>query len=694
LGDIMVDETADQPDSMDAPQSDETEKPRKKRSWLMRTFWLALICFGLFVLFLPNLAAYAITRPEVQPMINQRIPGDLKVGYASLGWQSNVFLTDVNWVSDDKHQSVSIKAINSTSPLWELVSGSNPLEFHLDGLHAKTIAPDPQEVMQSEFDLAAHLNNVLHSPLSELNKPVTVTFAESQFDITDSAGEILQSWTPISGSYESNVDDATRHAVQVSAPVANAEGTAYTNFQLTAGPDSTAGRDVVSFQFDSVDQPLSTLAYYFPNPTTLPPLTGKTNGVLSRDFGRSFRLDLDSNLDPIVDGQIGQLPGLHLQLASDYSAETDQLNVHRLYAQAGEVEFDGAGQVDNATKEGNVKIGGALAGPSEKLLELLPDNIREELELEGVQLSKLHFEGPLKPAEGSSAFALPRFQISTDITWTRAAAYGIVSENGELKAAIEGSRVKLIPTHMPISGGFIRALPEFDTSTKPITMHIPEGVVIEKAQMTEEMCRGWFGYVSPVLANATSTTGEFSLLTKATSFPVGGIGESDLAGTISIHDAKIGPGPLANEILGLIPQLQRILGQNQEAQRWLSIRDHDVNFQIKDGRVYHDEFVFHVGDVRFSTTGSVGTDKTLAMLMTVYLPDEWFAGRPLLAVLQGDPIQIPIGGTMDQPLVDARPLAQWGARVGAKAAGGLLDKLLNGELKLPQRQPRRRPPRR
>lgn len=685
----MADEATLEQESTDAP--DEKEKPRKKRSWLMRTFWLALICFGLFVLFLPNLAAYAITRPEVQPLINQRIPGDLKVGYASLGWQSNVFLTDVNWVSDSKEQSVSIKAINSASPLWELVSGSHPLKFHLDGLHAKAVAPDPHVVMQSEFDLAAHLNTLLHTPLSELKNPVTVTFAESQFDVTNSSGEILQSWRPISGSYESNIDEKTKHMIKVSAPVAGTNSTAYTNFELAAGPDSSVGRDVASFQFDSVGQPLNTLAYYFPNPTELPPLTGKTNGVLSRDFARSFRLDLDSNLDAIADEQIGQLPGLHLQLVTDYSAETDQLNVPRLYAQAGQVEFDGTGQVDNATKEGNVKIGGALAGPSEKLLELLPDNIREELELEGVQLSKLQFEGPLKPAEGSGAFALPRFQISTDITWARAAAYGIVSENGELKAAIVGARVKLIPTYMPISGGFIRALPEFDTSTKPITMHIPDGVVIDKAQMTEEMCRGWFAYVSPVLANATSTTGEFSLSTKATSFPVGGIGESELAGTISIHDAKIGPGPMANEILGLIPQLQRILGQNQEAQRWLSIREHDVNFQIKDGRVYHDEFAFNVGDVRFSTTGSVGTDRTLAMLMTVYLPDEWFAGRPLLAVLQGDPIQIPIGGTIDQPLVDARPLAQWGAQIGVKAAGGFLDKLLNGDLQLPQRQPRRRP---
>jgi hypothetical protein len=48
----------------------------------------------------------------------------------------------------------------------------------------------------------------------------------------------------------------------------------------------------------------------------------------------------------------------------------------------------------------------------------------------------------------------------------------------------------------------------------------------------------------------------------------------------------------------------------------------------------------------------------------------------LLSRLKGEVVTVRIGGTLDNPTVDRRALIDFGKRLGAKAAGGLLQNLL------------------
>ena len=78
------------------------------------------------------------------------------------------------------------------------------------------------------------------------------------------------------------------------------------------------------------------------------------------------------------------------------------------------------------------------------------------------------------------------------------------------------------------------------------------------------------------------------------------------------------------------------------------------------------------------------------MLVEIPIPDEWLDRGPVLRALRGEVVSIPLRGTLEQPDVDGRALAEWGKRIGMQAAGGLLQNLLENGLDRAAEKARRR----
>ena len=65
------------------------------------------------------------------------------------------------------------------------------------------------------------------------------------------------------------------------------------------------------------------------------------------------------------------------------------------------------------------------------------------------------------------------------------------------------------------------------------------------------------------------------------------------------------------------------------------------------------------------------------MTVEVPLQDKWLGSRRALASLKGEVLHIPVTGTFDQPAIDPKPLADFNRRLAKKAAGNLLERLLD-----------------
>jgi len=133
---------------------------------------------------------------------------------------------------------------------------------------------------------------------------------------------------------------------------------------------------------------------------------------------------------------------------------------------------------------------------------------------------------------------------------------------------------------------------------------------------------------------------------------------------VSIHEAQIGPGPLAVTYVELALQVKAILsGKSPQTARidptkgWILLPEQQVPMRTMAGRVHHQKLTMQINDVVFYTQGSVGFDQTLELTAVIPVQDKWIEKEKLPAFLKDQKIVIPIRGHITRPEPDRQVLA-------------------------------------
>ena len=177
--------------------------------------------------------------------------------------------------------------------------------------------------------------------------------------------------------------------------------------------------------------------------------------------------------------------------------------------------------------------------------------------------------------------------------------------------------------------------------------------LLADARLEPAVAQGVLAYIAPVMANATRTSGRFSLRINAATLPVGATEGGHVSGVLAMHAVDLGPGPLAQRAIESlpfklpVPQSIRIADESH------------VEFQLADRRMSHKGLAFGVPlakpdqrlDIRSS--GSVGLDdKTLDLKLELPIPADLPQDRPLLAALSGRTFSVGVGGILGEPRID------------------------------------------
>ena len=177
--------------------------------------------------------------------------------------------------------------------------------------------------------------------------------------------------------------------------------------------------------------------------------------------------------------------------------------------------------------------------------------------------------------------------------------------------------------------------------------------LLADARLEPAVAQGVLAYIAPVMANATRTSGRFSLRINAATLPVGATEGGHVSGVLAMHAVDLGPGPLAQRAIESlpfklpVPQSIRIADESH------------VEFQLADRRMSHKGLAFGVPlakpgqrlDIRSS--GSVGLDdKTLDIKLELPIPADLPQDRPLLAALSGRTFSVGVGGILGEPRID------------------------------------------
>ncbi len=667
-----------------------------RRRWLQRLTWLLLIGLAALLWTAPQLAGRYFVKHAIEVHGDDDETVKIRIGEASLGWLSPVSLTDMTVYDLRGGALLQVGRITSELPLWQLVlDRTRPgrfiarhpqvcLSFTPDGSNAADVI----RVITSNADAASFSQFALTVEGGQLLGPGIISNSPKRLeniflDISDTRSEGRQL------SFELTAD------IREQGELLPLEAAFEWTGSVTDDP-LRSGKGTAAIKFAPL--PLAALATRLQE--WMPELdlhSGRVAGQMLAewDFAESQKVRAQGTLTATdVRATVASAPEgtqeinwpsevLTFDIDGDYSPDTDSLLLSKATLQSTPVTLNAHGGISDLRGVCHLDLRGELRYDLDQFVQNLAADYREHVQVRGLQTREFSIRGPLvTQIDGVAAYDLTQVAIEADLGWERADVFGVHSEQATFITRLIGGVLEIEPQHVPVSGGQFRGNPHVDLQVRPAQAEMPQGLVLENIELSPEMCHLWMKYLSPPLAEATRAEGRFSIALSETQVPLDNMAAGKMQGVLSVHSAEVRPGPFANQIIGLVSVIEGIVsgGRNVSAAAgdvWITMPEQEIAFHLTNGRMHHASLEFHTGPVIIRSTGSVGLDETLDLMIAVTLPDEWLK-RPLLSDLfEGEIIRIPVVGTFDRPQFDRRGLADFGKRIAARATGGLLRKLFN-----------------
>ncbi|MCG8584659.1 MAG: hypothetical protein MI757_08110, partial [Pirellulales bacterium] len=251
--------------------------------------------------------------------------------------------------------------------------------------------------------------------------------------------------------------------------------------------------------------------------------------------------------------------------------------------------------------------------------------------------------------------------------WEAAQYQGFHAGPVKVDAKVADGRIDLGRIQTSINDGKLDIQPVVHLTKDGPVLTVAKGRVIDKVKITPEMCESGIKYALPALADVTQAEGSLSIAIDRCVVPLTSPERAEVLGQIVSHKAVVSPS-----------QVIAVLAVLQQVPTLLRIEPEDViPIQVSRGRVYHKDLTMILGrDVKVNSTGSVGFDNTLDLVVQAPIPRSLLDDRSLGEAASRQRIDIRITGTLDRPKVDRDAVR----RTIAKFASGTLNDVINKEI--------------
>jgi len=685
------------------PKAAQQPSPRARSRRWGRWLMLLLVIAGGIVFFLPTFAGWAVQSPETLAWVSGQPAGTIEIGEANFSWQGPVQLKNVVLQTRDGHPIANVDTLTSGQTFWGLLTQkSQTLKLKLDGVRYTLMIPDPGPVeVQGTVDISQFTSALEKFVVPCPGMPMEVSITHGAILFQNPRHEPIETWSDITATYQCDPGAKQIQTISATIPAVAEKGSGELTLQgQWEREKNPSQRETISLQTQgdriSLVAASPWLEKYLGSGHGLTTCSGDVRALFERDSSTGWNLVASAGLkgsepgeisDQIPAGQasVGQLAsgkipshdGMTLQVQAQYAKDADELRIPQLLLSSAQTALQLQGHVTELSGTQVLQIQGEARVPGAAIMDLLPVEVREQIQIEGIRLSQFEVTGALRPAPDGTSHPLTYSLVAG---WDKAQAYGLESPQAQLKVSYHEGLVRVDPINVPVNGGKLLMLPTLDLRTQPATLHFQAGTMLENVALTEGICRDWLMYISPTLANATSAEGRLTLTLHQGQLLLGQPEKGDLGGVLTILDGSVRPGPLAVEMLHQVAAVQGMLnrgGADLTQKAFLTMKQENISFRLYQGRVYHENFGANVGEMRIATGGSMGLDHTLNMGLNISFPQKWLAtDRPVLQALAGEPIKLTVAGTLEEPRIDGAGLAEFGKQIGLKAGVGLLEKLL------------------
>jgi hypothetical protein len=332
-------------------------------------------------------------------------------------------------------------------------------------------------------------------------------------------------------------------------------------------------------------------------------------------------------------------PHVQLTVAGRYDPAGDAVRFKTLKAERDGLSAEAHGTLSKLSSTRDIQLAGTLAYDLSRLEPQLKAYLGKSARIVGKDRRAFELSG--RPTDIHAAAA---------VAWKEIRAYGFDVGPAELRAVLDHGTVTMNPVEATFGGGKVRLQPTLTLTAKDADLSFAKGRVVEHAKLTPAACASALGFALPAIANTGQADGLLSFDLDDNRIPLSDPDRSRLRGKLTIHSATVSPGPLVAEIITL-------LGAKQT--RFPLATEQVVPVRVENGRVYHENFALKLGESIVQTSGSVGFDGSLALVLDVPLPpralEKLLANNPRLRdALAKQRLKLPVGGTLDRPQLDPR----------------------------------------
>lgn len=311
---------------------------------------------------------------------------------------------------------------------------------------------------------------------------------------------------------------------------------------------------------------------------------------------------------------------------------------------------------------------------------LLADPNRR-IQLTGIKRDIFHVEGSpsiwteadlarLHPTPGREPHpTVTPLQASGQISWDGGRLYGLKLGPGAAVAQLQNGMLRTEPISCQLGTGTVKVMPQWDMNMNLV--QLAPGSRVEDLQVTPDLSREWLGYIAPMLSDAANVRGAISARVQRFDYFMDTPSTSTIQGQLSLRDAVASAG---QSLEPLMQVLNLVDGKSDQSgqRRQLVFPNQDIPFELRNGMVMHDGLQAQFGNYGVSSSGGVGLDKRVQLVLTVPLE------RNVGAAANGRTLQIPVGGTVDRPQLETRGLLQ---NLGRQQIQNQVDKQLDRGLK-------------
>ncbi len=413
-------------------------------------------------------------------------------------------------------------------------------------------------------------------------------------------------------------------------------------------------------------------------------------------------------------------PLVKISATASYDPAADTLALSQAQFQSSLASLTASGNIAQLTKQCVADLQGQVAYDLGIVSKLVNDKLTKDSlaknpqtpplltpELTGQEMRKFAVKGPLLTGGATSATGPGRslglvnseLIAQAEIGWQTAKYAGLSAGPGVIPAKLERSILSLGPLDLAVNEGKIVGAPRVNLAGETMLLEMDKGPVIQSVRLSPELCDDWMKFVAPLLAGVTRAEGKFSIDLDGAKVPLNAPTTGSVGGLMTIHTAEIGPGPLGQHYLNLAKQVKDIAEGNyagvgalfgaggQPAAPTapkpggaLVLPEQQVKFEMIDGRVHHQGLKMTVKDVVITTRGSVGLDQTMELVAEVPIQDAWLKQNKSLAGLKGQMLQVPIRGTLTQPMPDFRGIYNLTKDLAKSAATGIIQDRASKEI--------------